>query len=128
MRVGSLGELVFEVSNEAVLTPGRVSRERAARYEEHKVLRGMPRLEFLSAELQTLRLDIRLSVSLGTAPQAVLDDLDEWCREGIVKRLILGGRNRGMYAITSLSETWGQSYADGRLMSADVSVSLKEYV
>lgn len=128
MEVGSLGALVFKVSSDCVLTPGRIGRERAARYEEHKVLGGMPRLEFLSSELQSFKLDIRMSISLGFVPQTGLDALDEWCREGKAQRLILGGKNKGMFAIKGISEAWGQSYKDGRLMSADVSITLQEYI
>ena len=38
MRVGTLGNVVFEVSDTRVFTPSQVTRERKARIEEHQVL------------------------------------------------------------------------------------------
>ena len=37
MRVGTLGNVVFEVSDTRVFTPSQVTRERKARIEEHQV-------------------------------------------------------------------------------------------
>lgn len=65
-----------------VVTPGEVARERKARYAEHQVMGAEPRLEFLSAELATMSLPIRLRADMGVDPLAEADRIGVLCREG----------------------------------------------
>lgn len=127
MQVGSLGDVIFEVSCERVLTPGPFTRERKIRYEQHNVLGALPRLEFLSPDLSTLSLNIRLLLSLGVDPLREFSRLGAMCKEGVVARLILHGQNYGMHVIESYSQ--GVRHASSqRIISMDVTLNLKEYV
>lgn len=67
MRIGSLGDIIFEVSP-PWWTHGhawRISRERKARFEEHKVVGALPCLEFLAPELATVGMPIKLRADMG---------------------------------------------------------------
>lgn len=127
MQVGSLGDVVFESSTELVRTPENVSRERKARYEEHKVLGGLPRLEFVAPELATVSLAIRLRASLGLDPLREADRIGSMCKDGTVQRLVLGGVNFGNYVVDSMGQTIRQIGPNG-VSSVDLSLTLKEYV
>lgn len=129
MVIGSFGtNLVFQVGAQSALIPRSVKRESKGRYEEHKVLGSKPRLEYLAPELQTFAFSITLSAMFAVNPMQSLKLIRHLCMEGIAERLIIGGKNHGYYIIESASETWKHTLADGTLLSADVSVSLKEYV
>lgn len=129
MVVGSFGtDLVFNVNSKSVLTPRSVQRESKGRYEEHKVLGSKPRLEFLAPELQSFSFSITLSAMNGINPTKALNLIRALCAEGMAERLIIGGVNYGYHVIESVSEEWKHTLPDGVLLSANVSISMKEYV
>lgn len=129
MRVGSLGDVVFETGTERVFTPHAMSRSRAARYEDHQVQGDAPRSEFLAPELAGFDLSIRLRSSLGVDPLSMADQIAAYCTSGEVVRLIIAGCNLGKVTVRSVDETW-RYLAPGRsgVQAVDLSVSLKEYV
>lgn len=130
MIVGSLGDVIFETSADGrVVTPSKFQFDRAARYEEHKVVGALPRLEFLSAELASMSLPIRLRADMGINPAKEAEKLSVMCKEGKVVRLILAGYKLPDVIIESVTQTWRLLAPDGKgpyLM--DLSLKLKEYV
>lgn len=132
MRVGSLGNVIFEVSapdssGGRTVTPTAFTRERKARFETHQVIGALPRLEFLSPELATVSLPIRLRADLGVNPMQEADRIGELCREGKALRLILCGYNFGLYVLESFSQQ--VNHASGNaIFSVHMTLNLKEYV
>ena len=106
MRVGSLGDVIFEAGDGRLMTPSEFQADCSARFEEHKVVGAPPRLEFLSAELTAMSLPIRLRADMGVNPAEEAEKLVALCREGKVARLILAGRNMGDVVIESVTQTW----------------------
>ena len=90
MRVGTLGNVVFEVSDSRVFTPSQVTRERKARIEEHQVQGALPCVEFIAPELGTFSISMTLSAALGVNPIQEADSLGAMCKRGEVNRLIIG--------------------------------------
>ncbi|WP_394027477.1 phage tail protein [Desulfovibrio falkowii] len=129
MRIGSLGDIVFEVSplGGRTVTPGQISRERKARFEEHKVVGALPRLEFLSPELATVGMPIHLRADMGVNPIREADRLSKLCKDGKVYRLIIAGWNFGYYAVESVQQDMRYTLGD-KIFAVDVRVALKEYV
>lgn len=128
LGVGSFGPVVFSVSEERVYLINDVTREVAARVEEHKVTGGKPRLEFLAPELNESKFNIFLNANFGVSPLMELERLEEMCHEGRPARLILGGRNLGRNLLLKISEEWRRSLADGRVIIAAAGVTFKEYL
>lgn len=129
MVIGTFGKLLtFEVSRNKVFTPQDVKRENKARYEEHKVLGAKPRLEFLAPELQVFTFSIQLSASHGVDPFDSLLSIKALNQAGIAERLILGGINYGWHVIEGASEEWRHSLPNGRIISAKVALTFKEYI
>ncbi len=130
MRVGSLGDVIFEAGGDGrLMTPSEVQLDSAARFEEHKVVGAPPRLEFLSAELTTMNLPIRLRADMGVNPAEEAEKLVALCREGKVARLILAGRNMGDVVIESVTQTWRLLAPNGQgPYLLDLTLKLKEYV
>ena len=72
--IGTLGrKIIFEVSDNRVLTFESMSREVSGRWTEHEVLGVKPKAEFLGPGLQTISLTIHLSAALGVKPRRILD-------------------------------------------------------
>ena len=126
MRVGSFGNIVFDVSVQRVMTPSEIQRERKARFEEHKVLGSLPRLEFLAPELADMSMRIRLRADMGVNPFNEADRLAKMCKEGKVARLMIMGVNCGNMVLESVSQDLRPAGAKG-LPTLDLTLKFKEY-
>ena len=72
--IGTLGrKIIFEVSDNRVLTFESMSREVSGRWTEHEVLGVKPKAEFFRPGLQTISLTIHLSAAMGVKPRRILD-------------------------------------------------------
>ncbi len=127
MNIGSLGDIPFETSTSFVRTPRDISRKISSRYETHYVLGAKPRLEYLSEDLDSITMQIRL-VEIGLIqPEADLARLADLCRQGQVVPLILMGVNCGNVIIESVTERWRGKGESGP-NCIDATLELKEYV
>lgn len=106
MQVGSLGDVVFEVSSACVRTVSGVQFSREARYEEHQVQGAAPRPEYLSPGLGTGTLTMLLRRELGVDPLAEAERLRRMMDDGEVARLVLANANLGKWTIRRMSESW----------------------
>ena len=129
MFVGSLGDLIFEVSNYKVLTFKDFKREGGAKYATHEVIGQPPKLEFLHRELEKLSLEIDLVSSLGVNPEDEIQKITDMCNDGEANYLIFGGQVYGdcQWIIESYSEDVKYFGADGETILSKVSLKLTEY-
>ncbi|MDR3361318.1 MAG: phage tail protein [Desulfovibrio sp.] len=129
MRVGSLGDIVFETSASFVLTPGGLSKTRDARFEDHQVQGEKPQSEFLAPDLAGLEMSIRLRADLGVDPFKMADRLSLYCLQGRVLRLIVANRNMGKVTLRSVSQEWKYINPNGKgVQIIDLKLTMKEYV
>ncbi|WP_276819554.1 phage tail protein [Mailhella massiliensis] len=127
MNIGSLGDIPFETSASLVSTPRDISRKISSRYETHYVLGAKPRLEYLSEELDSITMQIRLVEMGELQPEAELARLAALCRQGQAVPLILMGVNFGNVIIESVTERWRGKGKSGPFC-IDATLELKEYV
>ena len=132
MHIGTFGDTVFLVSSLRTLTPKQIERSLSARYEEHPVLGGVPRLEFLARNLSRVTLDIQLPFNLGVYPESESEKLTAMCHEGRVSMLSISGINFGRMVIESIEEIWSRPLNVAglfglSLQALDMRLSLKEY-
>ena len=74
--IGTLGrKIIFEVSDNRVLTFESMSREVSGRWTKHEVLGVKPKSEFLGPGCQTVNMTIHLSAALGVKPRRILDKI-----------------------------------------------------
>ena len=129
--VGNLGNFItFEVSSNKVLTFSGMSRKVTGRWAEHQVIGGKAEAEFLVADLQEVSMSIFLSTMHGVRPRKTLERIHKAVEKGEYFTFVIGGQKVGKkkWRITSTSETWDNIIRDGDLVSAKVSVTLREYV
>lgn len=126
--IGSFGDIVFEASADRVRTFDEMKRASEARYAEHAVIGGKPKLEFLGPGLETISFQVLLSSSLGVDPDKELDALSEIRDAGEIRRLVIGSKPLGKFVLTSISANEGPRSNRGRPTWISVELSLKEYI
>ena len=130
-RIGNLGSLiVFEVSSRKVLTFKSLTQTVKGRWTSHAVIGGKPISEFLGADVRTITLPVYLSVNHGIRPRKTMERIEYAVEHGVPYPLIIGGHKVGNYQwkITQMSEAWGEVIKDGRLASANLTLTLEEYI
>ena len=129
MAIGTLGPIVFEVSDQVILTFKGMTRDVSGRWVEHEVMGVKPKPEFLGAGNQKINLPITLSAGLGVKPRKMLELVEDMVESGDAEYLILKCRpvGRHPFRLTSSSETWGDMYRHGELAKASLTITLEEY-
>ena len=128
MIVGSLGDIVFEVSEMAVFAPDQFTISRDYRYEEHAILGDLPRPEFTGPDLFSTSLDLFLRSDLGASPLEDVRVLEEMAQNGEVLRLIIANANIGKVTIRKISQNWRRLAGSGAGPAAiALTLELKEY-
>ena len=122
--------IIFEVSDEKILTFQNFVRSNKARYTKHDILLKKPILEFTGADLDSITLQIILKAELSVNPRKEMDKLIRIQRDGITVSIIIGGGAFGMYrwVITDLNMPWERIDSKGILTSATCNLTLQEYV
>lgn len=129
MAVGSLGDVVFEVSDDRKLTFSGMSYSVGARTSVHNRINGRPLIEFQGPENEEISLTIKLSAFLGINPRKSMYKLDDMCREGVPVRWVIGKMHFGKYKwlITRVSNSIEHVSNRGQLLSITTKLTLKEY-
>jgi len=128
--IGTLGKkIIFEVSDDTVMTFQNMSREVSGRWANHEALGVKPKPEFLGPGNQTISLPITLSAALGVKPRAVLETVEAMVESGTAEYLVIGTKPVGKnpFRLTGSSETWDKVYSRGELAKATVTIALEEY-
>ena len=130
-QIGNLGKLiVFEVSSDKVLTFRNMTQNVSGRWTIHNPIGKKPQGEFLGPGQRKGTLPIYLSVNHGVKPRSTIEKIEKAVEKGEPFPLVIGGKKLGdnQWVITDMSETWGDIIKDGRLVSANISLTLAEYV
>lgn len=130
-QIGNLGKLiVFEVSSDKVLTFKNMTQSVKGRWTTHAVIGNKPVSEFLGAGQRTISLPIFLSVNHGVRPRSTIEKIEKAVENGTPYSFVIGGNKVGanQWVITEMSETWDEIIKDGRLASANLTLTLTEYV
>lgn len=129
MYIGYMGDIVFAVSAEHMLTPSGYERESSARWAEHGLLLRKPVSQFGGPGLEKLNFSIILDVDHGVSPEGQLKKLRKMRDTGAVFPLVIGGRPvaQNYWRMDSLKE--GDCYwtSDGQLQQCIVQLQLTEY-
>lgn len=130
MRVGAFdGALIFETSDERVITYSGRKQTASSRWETHDVISGTPRRELLGVGDAALTMEIHLSAACGVSPDAEAEKWLAAARDGRTGYLVIGGRviGGGRWSVTSASVEQLRAAADGRTLSALLAVKMEAY-
>ncbi|MCM1245905.1 MAG: phage tail protein [Roseburia sp.] len=136
MVVGKFGKyLTFEVCADSgdsakCLTFENFQREVTNQTTDHARILMKQKVQFNGPALSTMSFSVRFSSSLGVNPRKMLKQVESCVRLGKVGYVVIGKEKIGKhkYLITSASESWDNIIKDGKLISANVDLTLKEYL
>lgn len=130
MAIGSLGDIVFEVSSEKIRTFRDLQIQRKANYTEHAIHGKKGLLEFTGFAAATGSLNIRLDAALGVNPQEEFEALLDVFNEHQAVPLILNGEpvGDGLWVIEGIDESFEIVNNKGEAIALEVPLKLKEYI
>lgn len=128
--IGYYGSIVFETSDEKILTFAGLTHEVSASYGYHETIGTKPKSEFQNPNLETISFTVNLNGSFGVKPR---EEIEKWVnivRDGEAYALVVGGKALGedLWVCKSISTAWGTVFQAGELFSAKIDVSLEEYI
>ncbi|MHC1747429.1 MAG: phage tail protein [Cellulosilyticaceae bacterium] len=128
--IGALGDIVFRVSAKDVNTFQEFTRSSSGRWAYHAIHMQKPKSEFLGPELDTISFSMQLEAALGRNPRYDMEKLMIYTRNGQTFPLIIGGDAMGYYrwAVESVEQQFTRVNNKGKVISAIVNVTLKEYL
>ncbi len=129
MKVGSLGKVVFSVSSNKVETFSGLKISSSASFGSHKRHCGNEIIEFTGNDADTISFSMTISQILGVNVEEELEKLKNYKRTGKTLKFVIGKKVIGNYrwVITNLTITPKHYGKKSEIITAEVSVSLKEY-
>ena len=130
MRIGMLGDIIFEVSDETVMTLKNMQWSGSARHAIHQRLLTNAKTEYTGIDPDKMKFDIVISAYLGVNPQTVIAKLFTYERTGTSLPLVIGHKAYGKYRwVIQQHQTKAQFFdGEGDLTHCTVTVSLLEYL
>ncbi len=129
MIVGSLGDVIFSVSSNKIETFSKFTRSSSASYGSFKPHGADELIEFVGNDADSISLKVTLSEILGVRVEEELEKMREYRRGGALLRFVIGKKQIGNYrwVITKMSDTSLRYGKDSEIITAEVSITLKEY-
>lgn len=130
MIVGTLGSIVFLVTNRQILTPSQIQWSGSARWAVHQRHLQGALTEYTGVDPDRITFQIYLATSLGIDPMGMIHQIFQYEREGTPITLTIGEHGYGKYRWVVVSHEVTTEHTDkrGNLLSATVSVTLQEYL
>lgn len=128
--IGSIGDIVFELTPKAWKTFDELKRSTSGRWEKNNIHLQAPRAHYVGSELDTVSLRIRLKTEFGVNPRAEIARLQDYSRSGKVMPFIIGGKaeGRNKWYIANVDGDYENIDNKGVVHSIDVTLQLGEYV
>ena len=129
MYIGYMGDIVFTVSEDYMLTMTGDEQEGSGRWAEHALLMRKPVSQFGGPGLEKLSFSVILSAAHGVNPATQLEKFRRMRDTGAVFPLVIGGKpvSQGYWRLDSVKRTGSYYLADGQLMQCTAQLSLTEY-
>lgn len=131
MPVGNWGsDIIFRVSERQALTFQKLTHTIGSEWATHSRIGLKDQSEFIRPKLEGISFTMKVDATLGVKPRAMLDRLRLLVERGEINSFVVGGKRVGRYRwkITDVSEEWNIVLNEGELFSADVSVTMQEYL
>lgn len=128
--IGSFGTVVFEVTPNKINTFTDLEKSNKSRWSEHEIHGKKAKLEFEGAGLIDINYRLLLRVENGINPMKEIAKLEKMNDGGKAASFILGNKpiSPNKFVITEISEALKNIDSRGNILSAEVTISLKEYV
>ena len=130
MQIGTLGEIVFSVSDSVVETINNFVWSGSARYSIHQRHLTHALTEFTGLDPDGITFDIFVSAYLGVDPYAEIVKIWNYERGGTAVPLTIGTHAYGKYRWSIINHKMKAQTFDkrGDITSATISLTLQEYI
>ena len=130
MMLGSLGPIVFIATEKTLRTFRDFRRTGGGRFAVHEVLGKKPITQRIGPGLDTVSFVMRFDAKYGVNPRKEMDNIVALERDGKAMPLTIGGKGVGtaLWVITQYEQNWSTVDNRGNILTAEVSISLQEYV
>lgn len=128
MTVGSLGGVVFSVSDKTVRTFKSLSWKTSATYSVHKMHGRKSLLEFTGQEPDEIEFEAEFSAFLGVNPRDMFEKLKKLCTNHKIVSFVVGTEViGGDWIVTNVDGSADSFFQDGSMLSMSVKIKIKEY-
>ena len=129
MNVGSLGPVVFSVSDMFVRTISGYSRKTSVRVESHDIIGKKPLSEWVGLSCDSISFSIKLSAFRDVNPKEEAEKLRRMAERGEAVTFVMGGApvTQNKWLIESVDEDANYYDRMGNIISSDVKISIREY-
>lgn len=130
MQIGTLGEILFSISDRAIETIQNFVWSGSARYSTHQRHLANALTEFTGLDPDSITFDIYVSAYLGVNPMTEVVKIWNYERGGTAVPLTIGTHAYGKYRWSILSHKMKAQDFDetGDMTSATISLTLQEYL
>ncbi len=126
--IGALGDISFHVSRSTIKTFNNMKWDSSSSYAAHNVHLQAPHLEYTGEDTDQISFTMQFSAFYGVDPVKEINALARARKQGKVMRLVIGNKiYGGKWVITKVSKDLERFDNRGNLLSAKVSVTLKQY-
>lgn len=129
--IGYFGTIIFETSDQRILTFTGFKRDTAARFATHELIARKSVTEFTGPGLGSITFTIALNGNYGVSPREEMALWREKAENGEAEYLVIGGALIGRktkWVVKSVSESWDTILNGGELFSGKIDVALEEYL
>lgn len=129
MTVATLGDVAFRVDAERIFTPNNISGSAGSDWATHSVSRGKPTREWVGPKAQKYTFEVLLRAQDGVPPRKMLAMLQSMAESNNAYWFVVGGETVGSlpFILTEISDEWGATIRNGKLIECTVKLTLEEY-
>lgn len=128
MAIGAFGRRVFSTSDKRILTFRDFTYTVSPRYTEHEIIAAKSQAEYIGPGLAEVSFSITLRSDMGIHVRKELEAWRKMAVNGNAERLVIGNRRLGKWYLSGYSEAWGILTNRGRIVTASMNITLREYV
>lgn len=129
MTVATLGDVVFRVDEGRIFTPNNISGTVGSDWATHSVSHGKPTREWVGPKSQKYTFEVLLRAQDGVPPRRMLDVLHSMAESNNAYWFVVGGETVGSlpFILTEISDEWGATIRNGKLIECTCKLTLEEY-
>ena len=121
--------IIFETSDDRILSFKNFNMEAAGRWVSHEIIAIKPKTEFIGPGLDTVTFTIHLNGNHGVKPRSEMNKWLEYAHSGKAEILVVGAvLGVDKWVVKSVSQAWDVVLSHGEIFSGKVDVTLEEYV
>ena len=123
------GGIRFSVNSRKAFSFSDMERSYSARWEKHDIIGKRPKMEFMGADMDEIKITVILDAQLGVKPRSAMKMFREAAKKGKAAYFYVGGRKVAVnkFCIESGTEHWDEIWSKGELIRATADIVFKEY-